>query len=265
MVTYVLKDDWNPWWTCQTRVLVNWSVETSVTVFCLTLFGAMAGFGLTSIIQSTVSLHARKHIIRTSHFFAGFIWIYMVTVCNPWTYVLIIGTTYLWGSEPYDNVFSKDMWIIVMKLWRSGDKVHLYWAISSLVVHAWFLMAAAAILVGLYKPAWIIFAIFGFSCSHIARVFAYDRMDRVASFLEILGVMFLVICVIFEVLDMNKFRIIWLSISTFERMTHLPAAFKGDAGWMRSYDLWLAAQEKSNGLNQTEVEEISISNLSNKV
>jgi hypothetical protein len=31
---------------------------------------------------------------------------------------------------------------------------------------------------------------------------------------------------------------VWLGVAVVERATHIPAALRGDAGWMRSYELW---------------------------
>ena len=31
---------------------------------------------------------------------------------------------------------------------------------------------------------------------------------------------------------------LWLGVAVLERMSHLPSAFRGDASWMRSYELW---------------------------
>lgn len=179
--------------------------------------------------------------MKLSHCLAGFFWMLALTVCSPWTFPLIVANTYLWGSEPYDNVFSPEMWRVSMTLARKGIWMHVYWAISSLFLHLWFVAGAAVITIGIEQPQWLVLAILGFTSSHIARLFAYEYKDIPASILEVIGVLFLTSCLTFEALDWSNFRGVWLAVSVLERWTHIPSAFRLDAGWMRSYDLWLAA------------------------
>ncbi len=145
---------------------------------------------------------------------------------------------------------------MVNKLWKKGEKIHAYWAVSSLVVHLWFILGAAWLNIGLERPTWLVIAIVGFSCSHMARVFAYDYHDTIASSLEFLGVMCLLVCCGLEAVNYTVFGLIWLCSSTFERITHLPSALRRDANWMRSYDLWEAAVKKSNEFEPSELKEV---------
>eukprot|EP01124_Arcella_intermedia_P022590 TRINITY_DN3392_c0_g1_i2.p1 TRINITY_DN3392_c0_g1~~TRINITY_DN3392_c0_g1_i2.p1 ORF type:complete len:269 (-),score=45.63 TRINITY_DN3392_c0_g1_i2:41-847(-) len=244
--------DYNPWWICNLKVgpLNDISVEIAISLVFLVFFGALSGFGLTYVVQATVPIAIRRELLKGSHFFVGFIWTMATSTCSLWSYPLLVFSTYLWGTEPYDNAFSVSMWKVTNKLWRQGEKIHAYWAVSSLIIHVWFLLGAASLQMGIKRPSWIQVAICGFTCSHMARVFAYDYADTVASVLEVLGVTCLVGCVVMEAMDYSWFSLIWLVVSTVERMTHLPAAFRRDANWMRSYDLWEAATQKAQGVQE---------------
>jgi len=239
-------DTFNAWWICSYHDRIGWNRNSTLSLIFVTIFGVIFGFGLTSLVQGNVSLESRKQLIRAGHFFAGFVWNISLVTCSPWMFTLLVAQTYLYGSEPYDNVFSGDMWRVVIKLWKNGEKVHGYWAISSLLVHLWFVGGAGALALGIERPSWILLGIIGFSCSHIARVFAYDYFDTMASIFEFFGVLILALCLPIEWYTYHTFTFAWLIVSVLERITHLPSAFKRDASWMRSYDLWIQAQEKAN-------------------
>jgi len=238
---FELKPHWDANALCASRPQLTWSNFTIIHVSILTFFACFAAFGLTAFVQSVLSLKTRINLMKFSHCLGGFLWMLALTVCSPWTFPFIVANTYLWGSEPYDNVFSRDMWRVALALGRKGKWVHVYWAVSSLVLHLWFVGGAAVITMGIERPDWIVLAILGFTSSHIARLFAYEFLDTPASILEVIGVLFLTSCLTFESLHWSNFRGIWLAVSVLERWTHIPSAVRRDAGWMRSYDLWLEA------------------------
>jgi len=241
MPYYQLKPHWDAFTLCEAQKSPNWTPFMLIHVTILTFFACFAAFGLTTFVQSVVSLKTRIAMMKLSHCLGGFLWMLAITVCTPWTFPLIVANTYLWGSEPYDNVFSVDMWRVSLALARKGVWMHVYWAISSLFLHVWFVGGAATLTLGVERPEWIVIAIVGFVSSHIARLFAYEYRDVAASILEIVGVLLLTVCLVIEAMDWSTATGVWLTVSVFERWTHIPAAVRGDAGWMRSYDLWLAA------------------------
>jgi len=240
-MTFKLQPYWDVYTLCERVPPVPWGTAMDVHVGILTLFACIAAFGLTTFVQAVFDMKTKMQLMRLSHCLGGFFWMLGMTVCSPWVFPLIVGNTYLWGSEPYDNVFSPQMWHVAMWHAQRGAWIHVYWAISSLFLHLWFVGGAAVITLGLERPDWMIFAIAGFSASHFARLFAYEYKDRVASILEMIGIGLLSVCLVLEALNWSNLRGVWLAVSVFERLTHLPTAFRFDANWMRSYDLWLAA------------------------
>eukprot|EP00027_Filamoeba_sp_ATCC50430_P004144 CAMPEP_0168542124 /NCGR_PEP_ID=MMETSP0413-20121227/1179_1 /TAXON_ID=136452 /ORGANISM="Filamoeba nolandi, Strain NC-AS-23-1" /LENGTH=128 /DNA_ID=CAMNT_0008571977 /DNA_START=388 /DNA_END=774 /DNA_ORIENTATION=- len=124
-------------------------------------------------------------------------------------------------------------------------------------MHTWFVFGAAALMVGaLGRPSYMWFAIIGFQCSHLARVFAYDHMDTIASMFELVGIAFLCVCLAAEIVEgADPPATVWFAVSIFERFTHVPAALRRDAGWMKSYDLWLAVEKiAEDNMNKNKVE-----------
>jgi hypothetical protein len=174
----------------------------------------------------------------------GFFWMLPPTTCSPWTVLLMIVVLYLWGAEPYDNVLSPELWAVVIHRWKKhGQWTDAYWAVSCLLVHLWFAWGAAWMATGVDRPIWYHLAIVGFSSSHIARICSYKYMDAAASALEACGITCVVGCLAWSVSVRDNWPVlVWLAVAAAERCTHLPAAIKGDAAWMRSYDLWLEAQ-----------------------
>lgn len=115
----------------------------------------------------------------------------------------------------------------------------MYWLVSSLIFHLWFVGGGAAVTMGLERPSYYILAIPGFQASHLARVFAAFYQDEVASIFEVVGICVLGGCVAIGFLDKDStVAIVWLIVAVVERCSHFPAAFRGDASWMRSFDLW---------------------------
>ena len=173
--------------------------------------------------------------------------------CSPWSYIFVVAQLYSFGAEPYDNVFDIKTWQISSRMWKRGETMHYYWLISSLIVHYWFLLGAAWLNMGIYRPSGFLLAILGFKFSHLARVAAYDYYDRLASWLEIMGLLSLTMC--FTMVIINKEAVgiaIWFGVAIAERYTHLPAAFKYNANWMRSYDLWLNVVQTDEKMSDRE-------------
>ena len=242
------------WWQCPATTSIS-DPSVALTLAFFTFFGVIFGTAITAFVQSVVLLHTREQLIVTAHLVGGFVWYISLNSCQKWGFPLLVAQTYLYGAEPYDNLFSAQMWTVCLRMWRKfGEKIHVYWAVSSLVVHTWFVAGAATLSLGITKPSWILFAILGFFCSHVARVFSYHHYDRVASALESMGVGFLIACLVIESLDPNAVRVVWLSPALLERLTHLPAAFRGDASWMRSYELWAELQRRSRELADCDIE-----------
>jgi hypothetical protein len=89
-----------------------------------------------------------------------------------------------------------------------------------------------------------LFSVLGFSASHLARMVAFEGRDKLASVLEVIGWLILVGCEVFSILmGESMFVNVWLLVSIIERYSHIPAAFRGDASWMRSYELWCHAED----------------------
>jgi hypothetical protein len=236
---------WDPFYRCPTLAAHVWTADSVLLLFFLSVFSCFAGFGLNSFIQEAVSLRTRKELLKAVHLFGGFIWFLSILTCSPWSYIPVVAQLYSFGAEPYDNVLSSKVWKISHHLWQQGEKMHYYWLISSLIIHFWFVLGASLICLGMGRPSWFIVAIIGFKFSHLARVWAYDYKDKTASILEVCGISCLALCCIMAGLNSEPvYTTVWLILSTIERLTHLSAALKYDAAWMRSYDLWLAAIAK---------------------
>jgi hypothetical protein len=229
------------WFRCGSNARTEWSLEAYLYVAALTFAGMSAGFGITRFVQATVPLHVRMELIKLGHCLSGIFWLLPFITCNSFTFVGIALNTYLLGSEPYDNVFSPELWRVVRLLRTRGDKMTQYWAYSSLVVHFWFVVGAAVATLGLDAPAWIFFAIPGFQASHFARLFAYEHWDIAASIAEVVGLLTLTGCLIVSCMRDSVFVSVWLAVALTERYSHLPAALRCDARWMRSYELWIEA------------------------
>lgn len=133
---------------------------------------------------------------------------------------------------------------------KVGDTMHRYWLWSSIVVHVWLILGAAALTSGVYLPNGYMFAIFGFKLSHIGRLLALDHMDKAASTAEALGIFVLVATTLFSIHDDPWWVSAWFIPLVLERMTHLPTAWRCDAEWMRSYDLWDGKLVDIQDLNQ---------------
>jgi hypothetical protein len=238
------------WWRCgHTAKLyedpATWPAEGYVFVLLMTSMGLMAGYGLTAMVQATVPLRVRRELLKLCHCIGGLLWLMPFLLCNPVAFVPMALNTFLWGAEPYDNVFSPQLWRIVRRSWARGEKMDMYWAISSVLVHFWFVIGAAVITLGMARPVWFVIAIPCFMASHVARLFAYEHMDRAASVAEAVGVLGLLGCVISALLWWEEIPSTgWIVVATAERCSHLPSCFRNDASWMRSYDLWEDAVRK---------------------
>jgi hypothetical protein len=247
------------WWTCPKPPGFQADADRLLTYFLLTISGVLFGFGLTRFVQSLVPLAVRKQLIRFAHLTGPIVWATSMTSCSRVLFPLLVGQTYLWGSEPYDDVFHHVMWQRALRLWREKREwIHLYWLWSSLFVHTWFVGGAAGLLIGVSQPQWLLMVIFGFSFSHLARLFSYSYYDRLASWLEVIGIMFLCWAMVSEILDPHAEHLVWLGVAVFERLTHLPSAIRGDAGWMRSYDLWEAMCAEEEHLPQQQQPEMEL-------
>lgn len=76
--------------------------------------------------------------------------------------------------------------------------------------------------------------------------------DVTASLLELLGFTIVAGCLVWAALGGRPaVELVWLGVAVAERATHLPAALRGDAGWMRSYDLW-EELVREHGARETE-------------
>src|SRR4051794_2041998 len=71
---------------------------------------------------------------------------------------------------------------------------------SSVFMHVWFVCGAAGLNFQMARPQWILAVIIAFTCSHVARLYAYEHRDTAASFLEFLGMALLVLAVVNEIL-----------------------------------------------------------------
>ena len=66
------------------------------------------------------------------------------------------------------------------------------------------------------------------------NIFIYSHHDAVASLLEAVGVSGVAACLIWSYADSQpRWIIMWPVVTMVERSTHLPAALKRDASWMR--------------------------------
>lgn len=233
---------------------MKWGPEAYLFVAALTFAGMSAGFGVTRFVQATVPLHVRIELIKLGHCLGGIFWLLPFITCNSFTFVGIALNTYLLGSEPYDNVFSPELWRVVRLLRTRGDKMTQYWAYSSLVVHFWFVGGAAVVTLGLGAPSWIFFAIPGFQASHFARLFAYEHWDIAASIAEGIGLLNLTGCFIISCMREDAYVTVWLGVALAERYTHLPAALRCDAHWMRSYELWIEATATADRIEANNIQ-----------
>lgn len=238
------------WWACNvpTSPLNEDILATAVLIIPPAV---CFGFGLTRFVQSTVSLATRQQIIRFGHCTGLLCWMVCLTSCQRFLFPILVGQTFLWGSEPYDDVFNSSLWENASREYKKGSWIHYYWLISSLFIHAWFVAGAAFLMFAIAKPASIFVMIYGFAASHIARLLAYEYYDKAASWFEICGICLLTLAVVIEYLQYDSHNrsamiLIWQLVSVLERYTHLPAAFNYDAGWMRSYDLWLQLTTTDN-------------------
>lgn len=181
----------------------------------------------------------RREGIKFAHTIGGILWLLPYVACNSAMFVLIAANTYLWGFEPWDNLLSTSYWRVIRVAYAAGDGMALYWAFSSLFVHLLFVGGASVVSLGLSRPGWLVFAVPGFMASHIARILAYDHMDRAASVLELLGMLILTLCFVESIIMREDvLGVAWLAVALLERYSHLPSAIRGNAHWMRSYELW---------------------------
>ena len=248
----------NLWFRCGATSRIPWTLESYLFVALLTVCGMTAGFGLTQFVQSTVSLRTRIALLKLAHCLGGLLWLLPFITCNPVTFVGIAINTYLLGAEPYDNVFSSDLWRVVRLQRSRGDTMTQYWAYSSLVVHLWFVGGAAVIALGLEAPAWLFFAIPGFQASHFARLLAYEHLDAYASIAECIGMLNITGCFVVSCIqDSTPLPMVWLGVALCERLTHLPSALRRDAEWMRSYDLWDEAQRSADRIEAEDSENVN--------
>jgi hypothetical protein len=73
---------------------------------------------------------------------------------------------------------------------------------------------------------------------------AFEGRDKLASVLEVIGYADIVGCFLISVLMGESFIAdLWLLVCIIERYSHIPAAFRGDASWMRSFELWCHAED----------------------
>ena len=170
--------------------------------------------------------------------------------CSGWSYLLMAANTYCYGAEPYDNIFSAATWKVAHRLAKRGQTMHVYWLYSSLIVHGWFCGGAAWVVVREERVDWWIIAVFGFMASHLARAQAYDGRDKAASILEVFGVAAVGLCAVITLAGGAYYGTpvkVWVAVAFLERLTHVPAALRSDASWMRSYELWLGAVQEVAG------------------
>lgn len=234
---------------------MGWTDEFDVWVLCgpgqdgglpqkilcglITFGGCFAGFGLTAFVQSTLSFETRKRLLELSHSIGFAVWTLPLLTCSPWAFVFLVMQMYSWGAEPYDNLLEARLWRAAAVKFRQGEWIHYYWLLSCLGVHLWFVGGVSTIMVGMFRPVWYLAAVPGFWFSHLARLAAYKYNDTLASILEVIGICFLILTIVAVVVsESSVFELTWVTVSTIERCTHLPAAYNRDASWMRSYDLW---------------------------
>jgi hypothetical protein len=231
----------NLWYRCTNAGARPVFIDEQVVLLwlCLTLLGCAFGFALCRLVQSVVPLRARKELMNFAQIGGMVAWVTPLLVCSPWSFFFMLTTVYMFGCEPFDNVLWPPMWAMVREQWALGRKVYAYWAISSLVVHFWFVGGAAAAVIGIDYPRWFWVAIYGFGASHTARLCAFHHLDRWAGWFEAGGILLLIVCVILAFVEDNMLvQRVWLSVAVAERLTHLPGALRGQVAWMRSYELW---------------------------